>query len=442
MKKRIGLLALAAMMVLVLAACGGNKNGNESSPSTSPAATEAESASATTPNESATEEAPVDVKAEDGATLKIWSDKTERVFIESVIPDFKAKYGVDVTIEEVNIPDQATKLETDGPANLAADVLMIPHNHVSKLAAANLILPNDLFEAETKANTLQTALDASSYNGILYGYPQTIETYALFYNKALVKEVPKTWDDVIKFAESYNDPSNKKYAIGWLHNLYFNSMFVKWKGGYIFGKDDTDGTDIGLNSDGAIEGLKYYQSLKKIFPIKTTDFTFDIQSELFSTGKLAMSIDGPWSIGAYKGKVDFGIAPLPAFPDGKPALSLSGVRSFYVNSYTKYPNASKLFANFLTSKENALKDFQLANIIPANKEANEDPLIKNDPILSGIVEQFKNSKPMPSIPEMNSLYAPTDAAWAAIWDSNADVKATMDKTVQTVKDLISSTAAQ
>jgi maltose-binding protein MalE len=49
---------------------------------------------------------------------------------------------------------------------------------------------------------------------------------------------------------------------------------------------------------------------------------------------------------------------------------------------------------------------------------------------------------MPSIPEMNSLYAPTDAAWASIWDSNADVKETMDKTVQTVKDLISSTAAQ
>ncbi|WP_229263780.1 sugar ABC transporter substrate-binding protein [Cohnella cholangitidis] len=440
MKKRIGLLTAFATMTLVLSACGGN-NGNEASPSA--ATPEASvSASPTASNESATQEAPAEIKPEDGASLKIWSDKTERVFIESVLPDFKAKYGVDVTIEEVNIPDQAAKLETDGPANVAADVLMIPHNHVSKLAAANLILPNDIFEEETRAKTLETALAASSYNGILYGYPQTIETYALFYNKALVKEVPKTWDDVIKFAESYNDPANKKYAITWLHNLYFNSMFVKWKGGYIFGKDDTDGSDIGLNSDAAIEGIKYYQSLKKILPLKTTDLTFDIQGELFSTGKVAMSIDGPWSIGSYKGKVDFGIAPLPSFPDGTPALSLSGVRSFYVNSYTQYPNAAKLFANFLTSKENALKDFQLANIIPANKEANEDPLIKNDPILSGIVEQFKNSKPMPSIPEMNSLYAPTDAAWASIWDSNADVKETMDKAVQTVKDLINSTAAQ
>ncbi|MEK0312447.1 sugar ABC transporter substrate-binding protein [Cohnella sp. 56] len=382
------------------------------------------------------------MKPEEGAKLKIWTDKTERTFIESALADFKQQYGVDVAIEEVNIPNQAEKLETDGPAKLAADVLMLPHDKLSKLAVANLLLPNDLFEEETKAKTLETAIEASTYNGILYGYPQTIETYGLFYNKALVKEAPKTWDEVIAFAKTYNDPASKKYAITWLHNLYFNSMFITWKGGYIFGKDGTDAADIGLNGDMAVEGLKYYQGLKQIMPIKTSDLTFDIQAELFSSGKVAMSIDGPWSIASYKGKVDFGIAPLPAFPDGKPSMSLSGVRSFYVNSYTAYPNAAKLLANFLTSKENALKDFELAGIIPANKEASADPLIQNDPILSGIVEQFKNSKPMPSIPEMNSLYAPTDAAFATIWNTNADVKATMDKAVQSAKDLMSSTASQ
>ncbi|WP_256760018.1 maltose ABC transporter substrate-binding protein [Cohnella sp. WQ 127256] len=439
MKKRIGLVAIIATMVVVLAACGGGNNNTVASPSASPESSSVE-ASPTASNVSATEDA--EVKAEDGAALKIWVDKTERTFIESVLPDFKSQYGVDVTIEEVNIPNQAEKLETDGPAKLAADILMLPHDKLSKLVMANLLLPNDIFEEATKESSLETAITASSYDGILYGYPETIETFALFYNKDIVKEVPKTWEEVFTFAETFNNPGNKKYTIAWLHNLYFNSMFIRPYGGYIFGKDGTDGSDIGLNNDGAIEGLNYYKSINKIFPIKTTDMTYDIQSELFTTGKLAMTIDGPWSIGAYKGKVNFGIAPLPDLPGGKKTLSLAGVRSFYVNSYTAYPNAAKLLAHFLISKESALKDFELANIIPANKEANEDPRIKNDPVLSGIVEQFKNSTPTPSIPEMNNVWGPTDAAFASIWNNNEDIKATMDKAVQSIKDINSSTAAK
>jgi arabinogalactan oligomer/maltooligosaccharide transport system substrate-binding protein len=431
MRKRIGWLTLVALMVIVLAACGGGKN--EPVAETQSAVTEVASASE---NVSATEEA--EVTPEAGAKLKVWVDKTERTFMEAILPDFKAKYGVDVTMEEVNSPNQAEKLEIDGPAKLAADILMLPHDKLSKLAQANLLLPNDLFEEQTKASSLETAIAASSYDGILYGYPQTIETYALFYNKALVKEVPKTWEEVIAFAKEFNDPANKKYTIAWLHNLYFNSMFISPFGGYIFGKEGTDASDIGLNNAGAIEGMTFYKSLKEIAPLKTTDLTFDIQTELFTTGKLAMTIDGPWSIGSFKGKVDFAIAPLPELPGGKKTPSLAGVRSYYVNSYTAYPNASKLLAAFLISKESALKDFELANIIPANKEANEDPRIKNDPILSGIVEQFKNSTTTPLIPEMNNVWTPMDAAFATMWNDDSDVKVTLDKAVQSINDLISS----
>lgn len=420
-----------ALMLCAVAACGGN---NTSEPSSSSPASATTPSSSDNSSESASED--VEVQPETGANLKIWADTTERTFIEAVVPGFTEKYGIQVTIEEVNIPNQAEKLETDGPAKLAADIVMLPHDKLSKLVQANLILPNDLFEEQTRASTLEAAVKASTFDGILYGYPETIETYALFYNRDLVKEVPKTWDDVIAFAETFNDTANKKYTIAWLHNLYFNSMFITPAGGYLFGKEGTDGSDIGLNNEGAIEGLEFYQSLNKIAPIKTNDLTYNVQLELFTTGKLAMTIDGPWSIGAFRDKVNFGIAPLPDYPGGKKTSSLAGVRSFYVNSYTTYPNAAKLLASYLISKESALKDFELANIIPANKEANEDPRIKNDPILSGIVEQFKNSTPMPSIPEMNSMWGPTDAAFASIWNNNEDVKTVMDKAVQSIQDLI------
>jgi len=440
MKKRTALSMLIVMIVFALAACSSGNNGSSSNANTPATDAASQNANAAGADESAA--SGDEIAPEPGASLKIWVDRTERAFIDEVIPEFTEKYGVQVTIEEVNIPQQGERLETDGPANLAADVLMLPHDKLSKLVQANLIYPNDLFEEETKASSLETAIAASSIDGVLYGYPQSIETFALFYNKALVNEVPATWDDVLAFAEGYNDAASKKYAIAWLHNLYFNSMFMFPYGGYVFGDDGTDAADIGLNSPESVEGLKYYQSLKQAAPINTTDLTYDIQLELFTSGKLAMTIDGPWSINAYQGKVDFGIAPLPDLPGGKKTISMAGVRSFYVNSYTPYPTAAKLLASYLVSTENALKNFELANILPANKNAADDPRIKNDPILSGIVEQFNHSTTMPSIAEMNLVWAPTDAAFAAIWNNNADVQATMDTAVQSIKDLINSATSQ
>lgn len=434
MQKKLSVSLLLALTAMSIAACGSNNNSNTASNAakgSEPA--ESSQASASSSNESAVTES--DIQPEAGAELKIWVDKTERTFIESVLPVFTAKYGVKATVEEVNVPDQEGKLETDGPTGVAADVVTLPHDKVPQAAKANLLLPNDLFEEETRATALETAIQASTYDGILYGYPETIETYALFYNKDLIATPPKTWDEVIAFAKTFNDPANRKYAIAWNHDTYFNSMFIQSFGGYIYGKDGTDPTDIGLNNEGAIEGMKFYQSLYDVVPVKTTDNKYDIRTELFSTGKLAMLIDGPWSLASFRGKVNMGVAPLPDLPGGKKTISMAGVRSFYVNSYTKYPNAAKLLARFLTTEEIQLKDFEMASIIPANKEANENEKIKNDPIINGFVEQFKNSTTMPSIPQINNVWLPAEAAFAAIWDNKDDVKGAMDKAVQSIQEL-------
>ncbi|MBO9599131.1 MAG: maltose ABC transporter substrate-binding protein [Cohnella sp.] len=432
MQKKLSVLLLMALTAMSIAACGSDNNSNTAS-NGAEASGPAGSSSASAPNESAASDE--EIQPEAGAELKIWVDKTERTFIDSVLPLFNAKYGVKVTAEEVNVPDQGSKLETDGPIGVAADVVTLPHDKIPQAAKANLLLPNDLFEEETRATALETAIQASTYDGILYGYPETIETYALFYNKDLVPTPPKTWDDVIAFAKTFNDPTNRKYAIAWNHDTYFNSMFIQSYGGYIYGKDGTDPTDIGLNNEDAIEGMKFYQSLYDVVPIKTTDNKYDIRTELFATGKLAMLIDGPWSLGSFLGKVNMGVAPLPDLPGGKKTISMAGVRSFYVNSYTKYPNAAKLLARFLSTEEVQLKDFEMASIIPANKAANENEKIKNDPIINGFVEQFKNSTTMPSIPQINNVWLPAEAAFASIWDNKDDVKGAMDKAVQSIQEL-------
>ncbi|XEC94645.1 extracellular solute-binding protein [Paenibacillus tarimensis] len=432
-KKNAMVLLLALVMVFTLAACGGsngNNNGNEQQ-STNTANTNQQT------NEEAVEED--ELQPEDGAKLVVWESKEEKPFIEAVGKKFEELYGIKVTVEEVPGGDQGGRLATDGPAGLAADVLVMPHDHVGPAATANLILPNDYFEEETRANSVESAIEASSFNGVLYGYPKSVETYALFYNKDLMAEAPKTWEEIVEFAKTFNDAANKKYAVMWENgNFYYGYSFFASMGGYVFGNNGTDPNDIGLNNEGAVEGMKFFQSLKEILPLQTGDISWDVKTQLFQEGKLALNIDGPWAVSNFRDKVNFGVAPLPQMPGGKASTSFSGVKSYYVNAYSKYPNAARLFSNFAASKENQLLNYEMTGIIPANVEAGEDEKIKNDPVISGFFQQFVNSTPMPTIPAMGNVWEPGAAALTTIWNDNADVQTTLDNTVKTIKEKLQS----
>lgn len=433
--KKVLTLAAAFTMAVSITACGGKSATPE------PAAPESPSTEAKT---SAPDPSAPELKPEDGAKLVVWESKDERAYTDAVIKAFTEKYGVEVTLEEVNPTDQAGKLLQDGPSGMAADVVMFPHDNLGKVAAANLVLPNDSFEAETRDQNTEAAIQGVTFNDVLYGYPRAAETYLMYYNKDLIKEAPKSFEEVIEFSKTFTDKSKNKYGIMWeTGNLYFNYPFLASTGGYIYGNGGTDINDIGLNSEGTIKSMEVYSSLKEVLPVKSGDITPDIKRGLFTSGDLAIDINGPWELGTYKEALGdkLGVAPIPAI-GGQPAVSFSGIKAWYVNSYSKYPNAARLFANFATSEEAQLQLSELVGSVPTNKKAQESDQIKNDPYVSAFTEQFKNSQPMPSIPEMGNVWAPVGAALAEIWDNNKDVKATLDKAVTQLQELNSGTAGK
>lgn len=425
--KKLAVMLAALSMAVSITACGPQKASEQvQTPTDSGTAKTTETTTATP-----------EVKPEDGAKLVIWESKDERSFTDEIAKQFTAKYNVPVKVEEVAPTDQVTKLTQDGPSGLAADVVIFPHDNLGRAASANLVLPNDLFAEETTKNNTESSIKGVTYNDVLYGYPRAAETYALYYNKSLVKDAPKTFDDVLAFGKTFTDKAKKKYGIMWeTGNMYFNYPFIATTGGYIFGKDGTDKDDIGINSPGAIEGLKVYQSLKEILPVKSGDITPDIKRSLFGSGDVAMDINGPWELAGYKTALGdkLGVAPIPSI-GGKPAVSFAGIKAWYVNAYTKYPNAAKLFAEFASSKDAQLLLNEKVGSIPTNNEALESDQIKNDPFISAFAEQTKSSQPMPSIPEMGNVWSPVNAALPEIWDNGKDPKATLDKAAQQIKDL-------
>ncbi|MEN1987727.1 maltose ABC transporter substrate-binding protein [Paenibacillus sp. ES5-4] len=429
MKKWQGIL-LAAFTSLSLVACSAGGGGGTAG--TTPVAEENTEGPAVTPDT---------LQPEPGATLVIWEDKNQSSFIADRIKQFEEKYGVPVKFEELPPTDQVTKLTTDGPAGLAADVVVFPHDKIGSASEAGLILPNDVFESRTTESTSENALKAVTFKDILYGYPYSVETYALFYNKALYPEAPKSFDEIIDFAKTFNDTKNNKYALMWeLQQFYYDFAFLASQGGYIFGDDGMNSEDIGLNNEGAQKGGEFLQKLRaEVLPVKLGDVNYDIKKGLFSSGKLAMDINGPWTIADYRNAgIDFGVAPLPQI-EGQPMTSFSGVKAYYVNAFTQYPNASKLLAAFLSSEESQMLNFEMNGTLPADKNVAADPKVQGDDITKAFLEQFNHSTPMPSLPAMDSVWGPISSAITDIWDGGKDVKSSLDNAVKQINESLATT---
>ena len=350
-------------------------------------------------------------------TLKVWeSDGPEKEYIMWAAKEYKKTHPkVNIVYEPVASTDARAKIELDGPAGVGADIFVAPHDHIGALVNGGHVLANT--DAAYLNSFISAAKTASTFEGEVYGYPLGIETYALFYNKALVKNPPKTWEDVANFAKTYNDKSQNKYALVWaVGDGYYGYMFMSSFGAQLFGPNGNDRKQHNINSEAAVKGLKYFQSLRgRILDVPSADMTGDFCNSSFTEGKAAMIITGPWKISDFKKSgVDFGITTLPEFPEqNKPATSFSGVRLAFVSAYSDHPAEAAEFAEFLTSHDCLLKRFELTSQIPPRVD-----ITTNDPLSNGILAQTKNAIPMPTISQMGTYWSAMNATYAGIWDGD------------------------
>ncbi len=354
-------------------------------------------------------------KSKSGAvTLKVWeSEGVESEFMLAAAEEFmKANPNVTIVYEPVGHVDARAKIELDGPAGVGADVFVAPHDHIGALVAGGHVLEN---ANDLSKDFVPAGVTAATYQGKAYGYPLAIETYALFYNKDILKTPPKTWDEVEAFAKTWNDKGQNKYAIVWeTANAYFDYIFMGGFGATLFGPTGADRAKHNINSPQAITGLTYFQSLrKKLLDVPSADLSGDFCNSSFIEGKAPMIITGPWKIADYKkANLNFGIAELPIFPGQKtPPQSFSGVRLAFVSAYTDHEKEARAFATYISGKAGLEKRFAMTGQIPPRKD-----ITVSDPYSAGILAQAKYAFPMPSIPQMGTYWSAMGAAFAAIWD--------------------------
>ncbi|MCZ0702304.1 arabinogalactan oligomer/maltooligosaccharide transport system substrate-binding protein [Natronobacillus azotifigens] len=392
---------LLLVMSMFLVACNGDEteetNGNTEDQNT-------ENVGDNTNGDAGDEDSDVPEKPE---SLTMWVNDEDAQFdaYEEITNNFTAEYGIDVELIPYSFLDQIDGLSLDGPAGQGPDLFFAPHDRMGDIhlqgLAAELELTDDQLASLGGYN--EEAVTSFSYEGVQYGIPAVVETYALFRNTDLVPEAPETMDDLMDIARDLTDGTNYGFLME-ATNFYFSYPFLTAPGGYVFAQDADgiyDANDIGLNSPGAVQGAEMIGTWfeEGLIP---SGIDMDVINGLFNEGRVGMVVTGPWAIPDYRDAIgdSLAISPLPT-QDGENLNSFSGNKGWLVNYYTENLYWATELALFITNEESSTIYFETAGELPAHTEVDVD-----DEFLAPIFEQTLYAEPMPNIPEMSQVWDP------------------------------------
>ena len=334
--------------------------------------------------------------------------------------------GIRIRYQKVGSIDSRPKVALEGPSGMGPDVFIMAHDGMGTAILDGICEP---FSAELHKRYaplfLETAFKTCVSEDVLYGVPVSTENIAFFYNKNLLGNdpVPQTFEEIIAFAEKWNNPRSGKYALRWpADNAYLSYFFLTAGGMKLFGPDMDDYKNPGWDSESAAAGLKFYQSLRRVFNVSSGDAYEDTTVGLFSRGEVPFTITGPWSINDMKrSRLNFGVTKLPTLNGNQPRC-FSGAIVAAVSSYSANKEAAFALVEFLAGIEGETIMYRTTGKLAAYRDISEIEGLKDDPYLKGIQEQAPFADPMPVIPEMAYAWEIQKNLFAAVWDNTQTIE--------------------
>lgn len=393
------MIAAAAGLTLALAACQGGGSDDPTTGGTSGGESSAPAA---------------------GGTLTIWADETRAAVLTDIVSDFEEENGVTVEIVQKNGEDIRPDFLAQAPTGEGPDIIAGAHDWTGELVTSGVIAPIDL--GDTASQFSDVAVSAFNYQGQNYGVPYAIENIALVRNNDLTDAEPTTFDEMVEAGED----SGAKYPFllqqGDGGDPYHTYPFQTSFGAPVFETDET-GAYTPTLALGGENGEAFAQWLadngKNGTGVLDTAITSDVALEAFSNGESPFMITGPWNIQAFTDAgIDVSVLPIPS-AGGETAAPFVGVQGFFVNSQSENQLLANTFLlNFIATQDVQTALYEAGGRVPA-LTASADAVSADDPIVAGFGAAGEVGVPMPSIPEMGSVWSFWGTTEADIISGNA-----------------------
>ena len=393
-------------------------------------------------------------------TLTVWGSQEDQEMLKEMCaayaaanPDkeYKFLFGIQ---GEGDAADKVLNDVTSGP-----DVFSFASDQINKLYAGGaLARVGGAIEANIKEINSAGSVDAATItiNGEdqLYAYPCTEDnTLFLYYDKSVIGE-----DDIGNLGDLLDaaHAAGKKVHFklnddGWYLSSFF---FADPELGYEVTYDEKmveTAVSVNYNNE---KGLAVMRALANYvnhpaLVIQTDDSKIIAGLTPTADGyvEVAAAVSGTWNAKSIKELLgdNMGAAKLPTVEIGgeeKQLVTYMGCKLIGVNGYSQNKAEAHKLAQWLTNEENQLRRFETRGFGPSNKVVAASEAVKNDVIISAVMDQAKYSRAQKGVP--GNYWTPMGALITPFIEmkENNTLKDITDATLQEYLDALVSQIAK
>lgn len=316
--------------------------------------------------------------------LTLWSGFTggDRVAYENLVDAFnKSHDDIQVTMEVQPWDTIAQKLPSAWATGQGPDIATpnFDPNVVSKYLETNSLL--ELDDIGDTSLLAPAAVDAFTVDDALYAVPANVATLQLYYNKTLfeaagIENPPTTVEEFKADAAALTGDGVVGLSLADHETIQMWPILQWLEGGDIV---DADGCSA-LDAEENVKGLQDWVDLVEsgAAPVGLTGAESD---SLFSAGKAAMQLNGPWAAAGYaEAGLEFGVAPVPVGVDGP--VTLASTAPLSISAKTEHPAEAQEVLEWWTGQD-AQRQFALdSGFPPVRTDLADDPELAANEIVA------------------------------------------------------------
>jgi multiple sugar transport system substrate-binding protein len=355
--------------------------------------------------------------------LTLWqgvNPPPNRDILQTLVDRFNQSHpNIQVESLYVGQPDQQMpKILAAVVGNAPPDLLWFNPTLTGQLIELEAIRPVDEWLARSPVkDQIDPALFSSMrYENQLWSMPFDTNNVGIFYRPSLFKAagietLPKTWDEFRSVAKRLTLDTNKdgrtdqhaiQLALGKGDFAVFTWLPFLWSAGGSLETAPNQATPpINLKQPGAIAALQFWQDLVKDGSAILSQPERGYELDNFLTGKTAMQISGPWTLGQLQQTgVDFGVFPMPT--QAKSSTALGGENLFVLKTTPEREQAAFTFAEYAASEGFQTEWALGTGYLPVNLKSREAPeykaFIQKQPSLKVFLDQMAVAQSRPIFP--------------------------------------------
>src|SRR4051795_2967662 len=263
-----------------------------------------------------------------------------------------------VTIQREAVPGDSLiqKVLQQSSSKTLPDVLMLDNPDLQQIAATGALAPLDQFGLSANGY-VKGVVDASTYQGKLYGLQPITNTIGLFYNEDILQKAgfkpPTTWDELRAAAKQLT--AGKQYGIAFSAPANYEGTWqflpFMWSNGGDEKNIATPQTATALQL--LVDLVKDRSASKSVLNWTQADV-----NDQFKAGNAAMMVNGPWQFPVLNAEksLNYAVVPIPAPKAGATVVAPLGGETWTVpqtGDKAKQAKAAKIVA-CLNSDENQL----------------------------------------------------------------------------------------